>query len=268
MSVSGGRCRVPSGPGHCSSTGLRTGSARRTRSTCSTPSRSGSTSSAASRSPRPLPASARSATWPTGGPSRSSSRRSSSGRCCSRCSASAAGSARSPCASCRRSARSCTGCSPGRSGFHRGPSASRSPAAPRAPSSTSCSTWPCWRRRCGSSSVRPIAPVTSQWYGRAVPVRATGGAAAAARPARQDDLPGRARRALLGHTLVFLLPFVAWCSRPKLMMLALWWGAATSKLNKHFPFVVATMLSNAPLVLRRSSAGCGATFRTTCAPHG
>jgi hypothetical protein len=51
-------------------------------------------------------------------------------------------------------------------------------------------------------------------------------------------------------TLVFFLPFVDMVLAAKLVMLALWWGAATSKLNKHFPFVVATMLSNAPLVLR------------------
>ncbi len=51
-------------------------------------------------------------------------------------------------------------------------------------------------------------------------------------------------------TLVFFLPFVDMVLVAKLIMLALWWGAATSKLNKHFPFVVATMLSNAPLVLR------------------
>ncbi|MGV9318761.1 DUF3556 domain-containing protein [Streptomyces sp. NPDC003660] len=37
----------------------------------------------------------------------------------------------------------------------------------------------------------------------------------------------------------------------KLIMLAIWWGAATSKLNHHFPFVVATMMSNAPLVPNR-----------------
>ena len=51
-------------------------------------------------------------------------------------------------------------------------------------------------------------------------------------------------------TLVFFLPFVDMVLAAKLIMLALWWGAATSKLNQHFPYVVATMLSNAPLVLR------------------
>jgi hypothetical protein len=31
-------------------------------------------------------------------------------------------------------------------------------------------------------------------------------------------------------------------------MLALWWGAATSKLNQHFPYVVSVMMSNNPLL--------------------
>ena len=30
-------------------------------------------------------------------------------------------------------------------------------------------------------------------------------------------------------------------------MVAIWWGAATSKLNRHFPFVVAAMESNSPV---------------------
>ena len=34
----------------------------------------------------------------------------------------------------------------------------------------------------------------------------------------------------------------------KLVFLAIWWGAAASKLNKHFPFVVSAMMSNAPLL--------------------
>lgn len=33
-----------------------------------------------------------------------------------------------------------------------------------------------------------------------------------------------------------------------MIQLAIWWGAATSKLNHHFPSVVAVMISNAPLV--------------------
>ncbi len=37
---------------------------------------------------------------------------------------------------------------------------------------------------------------------------------------------------------------VAW----QFLFLFIWWGAASSKLNKHFPFVVSTMMSNAPLI--------------------
>ncbi len=48
--------------------------------------------------------------------------------------------------------------------------------------------------------------------------------------------------------IVFLFPFVDMIFAAKLIMVAIWWGAATSKLNHHFPFVVSTMMSNAPLV--------------------
>jgi Transmembrane protein of unknown function (DUF3556) len=34
----------------------------------------------------------------------------------------------------------------------------------------------------------------------------------------------------------------------KLVLVAIWMGAAISKLNRHFPFVIATMMSNNPLV--------------------
>ena len=37
---------------------------------------------------------------------------------------------------------------------------------------------------------------------------------------------------------------VAW----QFIFLFIWWGAASSKLNRHFPFVVSAMVSNAPLV--------------------
>ncbi|WP_232677415.1 DUF3556 domain-containing protein [Nocardioides sp. R-C-SC26] len=33
----------------------------------------------------------------------------------------------------------------------------------------------------------------------------------------------------------------------KLLFVVIWWGAATSKLNRHFPFVVAAMESNSPV---------------------
>jgi hypothetical protein len=37
---------------------------------------------------------------------------------------------------------------------------------------------------------------------------------------------------------------VAW----QFVFIFIWWGAASSKLNRHFPFVVSVMISNAPLV--------------------
>ena len=38
----------------------------------------------------------------------------------------------------------------------------------------------------------------------------------------------------------------------KLVCLVIWMGAATSKLNKHFPFVISTMMSNSPVVRPRA----------------
>ncbi|WP_024801675.1 DUF3556 domain-containing protein [Nocardia sp. BMG51109] len=38
----------------------------------------------------------------------------------------------------------------------------------------------------------------------------------------------------------------------KLVFLVIWVGAATSKLNRHFPFVISTMMSNSPLVRPRA----------------
>jgi hypothetical protein len=38
----------------------------------------------------------------------------------------------------------------------------------------------------------------------------------------------------------------------KAVFVVIWMGAATSKLNKHFPFVISTMMSNNPLVRPRS----------------
>ncbi|MEE6138830.1 DUF3556 domain-containing protein [Mycobacterium sp. 050128] len=47
---------------------------------------------------------------------------------------------------------------------------------------------------------------------------------------------------------VFFFPFTDQIAGFKIVMLALWWGAATSKLNHHFPYVVAAMTSNHPLL--------------------
>jgi len=51
--------------------------------------------------------------------------------------------------------------------------------------------------------------------------------------------------------LVFFFPFADQISAFKIIMLCLWWGAATSKLNHHFPYVVAVMTSNNALLRSR-----------------
>jgi len=48
-------------------------------------------------------------------------------------------------------------------------------------------------------------------------------------------------------TALFLFPAGQMLAGAQLVMLLLWWGAATSKLNQHFPYVVSIMVSNAPL---------------------
>ena len=60
-------------------------------------------------------------------------------------------------------------------------------------------------------------------------------------------------------TLTFLLPGPDMIVAAKFVMVALWWGAATSKLNKHFPFVISVMMSNNPLL--RAKAVKRAFFR-------
>ncbi|MBA4022901.1 MAG: hypothetical protein C0482_11120 [Gordonia sp.] len=52
-------------------------------------------------------------------------------------------------------------------------------------------------------------------------------------------------------TVTFLFSGVDMIVAAKLVFLVIWIGAATSKLNKHFPFVMATMMSNSPVVRTR-----------------
>ncbi len=49
-------------------------------------------------------------------------------------------------------------------------------------------------------------------------------------------------------SVTFLFPGPDMIVAAKLVMVAIWIGAATSKLNKHFPYVVATMMGNSPLI--------------------
>ena len=55
----------------------------------------------------------------------------------------------------------------------------------------------------------------------------------------------------LSATIAFLLPGPDMIVAAKLIMLVIWWGAATSKLNRHFPYVVEVMMSNSPLIASR-----------------
>lgn len=52
-------------------------------------------------------------------------------------------------------------------------------------------------------------------------------------------------------TVTFLFGGVDMIVAAKLVFLVIWIGAATSKLNKHFPFVISTMMSNNPLMRPR-----------------
>ena len=64
--------------------------------------------------------------------------------------------------------------------------------------------------------------------------------------------------------VVGLFPIEHWVVAWQFVFLFIWWGAASSKLNSHFPFVVSAMMSNAPLIPRAVEArGCGATTRRT-----
>ncbi|MEN0064743.1 MAG: DUF3556 domain-containing protein [Myxococcota bacterium] len=47
--------------------------------------------------------------------------------------------------------------------------------------------------------------------------------------------------------IVCLLAGADWIAGSKLVWMAIWWGAATSKLNHHFPAVMCVMTSNAPI---------------------
>lgn len=52
--------------------------------------------------------------------------------------------------------------------------------------------------------------------------------------------------------VTFLLTGADMIVAAKVVFVVIWMGAATSKLNKHFPFVVSTMMSNSPLVRPRA----------------
>jgi Transmembrane protein of unknown function (DUF3556) len=58
-----------------------------------------------------------------------------------------------------------------------------------------------------------------------------------------------ARPEIYGTVLIVgLFPIQHWIVAWQFVLFFIWWGAASSKLNHHFPFVVSTMISNAPLI--------------------
>ncbi|HWO82273.1 MAG TPA: DUF3556 domain-containing protein [Solirubrobacterales bacterium] len=64
----------------------------------------------------------------------------------------------------------------------------------------------------------------------------------------RDKVPFLAARAEIYGTLaiVFLFPLTNMAIAAQLVFFCIWWGAASSKLNRHFPFVVTVMISNTP----------------------
>jgi hypothetical protein len=64
----------------------------------------------------------------------------------------------------------------------------------------------------------------------------------------RDKVPFLAARAeIYGNlSLIFLFPLTNLVLAASLVFFCIWWGAASSKLNRHFPFVVTVMISNTP----------------------
>jgi Transmembrane protein of unknown function (DUF3556) len=64
----------------------------------------------------------------------------------------------------------------------------------------------------------------------------------------RDKVPFLAARAeIYGNlALIFLFPLTDMAIAAQLVFFCIWWGAASSKLNRHFPFVVTVMISNTP----------------------
>jgi len=64
----------------------------------------------------------------------------------------------------------------------------------------------------------------------------------------RDKVPFLAARAeIYGNLMIiFLFPLGNLIVAAQLVFVCIWWGAAASKLNRHFPFVVTVMISNTP----------------------
>jgi len=71
----------------------------------------------------------------------------------------------------------------------------------------------------------------------------------------RDKVPFLAARAeVYGNLMIiFLFPLGNLIVAAQLVFVCIWWGAASSKLNRHFPFVVTVMISNTPWNRSRSA---------------
>jgi hypothetical protein len=69
----------------------------------------------------------------------------------------------------------------------------------------------------------------------------------------RDKVPFLAARAeVYGNLMIiFLFPLGNMIVAAQLVFVCIWWGAASSKLNRHFPFVVTVMVSNTPWNMSR-----------------
>jgi hypothetical protein len=73
----------------------------------------------------------------------------------------------------------------------------------------------------------------------------------------RDKVPFLAARAeIYGNLMIiFLFPLGDMIVAAQLVFFCIWWGAAASKLNRHFPFVVTVMISNTPWNRSRRAKG-------------
>jgi len=100
--------------------------------------------------------------------------------------------------------------------------------------------------------VSPGADATAPWaegtVSRLDPVAVAAMLALLAALGLRDKVPFLAARAeIYGNlALVFLFPLTDLVIAAQLVFFCIWWGAAASKLNRHFPFVVTVMISNTP----------------------
>jgi hypothetical protein len=71
----------------------------------------------------------------------------------------------------------------------------------------------------------------------------------------RDKVPFLAARAeIYGNLMIlFLFPLHNMVVAAQIVFVCIWWGAASSKLNRHFPFVVTVMVSNTPWNRSRSA---------------